>query len=277
MKIMWDKYFTKETGIDGTVIKTMENAWPLDKDSFINTITLPLYERGTIDVDQREAVERLVDAFNRHGWRAAFFVWSIMTIFQKDYRSWDKDFFVKFYTSRELGRGLSPKVLACFLQQGFDNSDVIPIDTWVESFYFHALGIDSLDEFFLAFDDLGKIERMIWLSSQGNKTNMKTFFDMLWCTRFGDLGNKNLRGANPIACYECKLRQHCPGYQKVKDRKVLLKDRRDVIIDTVRRGQVIQSPMLWRKQTVGLSVRMRHGRQNPEEGFQENGNGMATR
>ncbi|MEF9426935.1 MAG: hypothetical protein L0956_07110 [Candidatus Mariimomonas ferrooxydans] len=221
---IWAVYFINERSISGTKIKSMRKSWPQAKDDFIEKVSYPLLKAGKIDNPERLAIERLVDSFNRHSWRAAFFIWSLMTIFEKDYIEWDKEFFINFYTNKN-GVGISEKVVACFLQQGFKNDEVIPIDTWVESFYYHVLGIESLESFFSSFDKLGKIERVIWLSSQANKTNIKTFFDTLWCIRYGDTGNNELRTANPIACYECKLRLNCCGYKKIRDVKVLIKDK----------------------------------------------------
>lgn len=238
---IWVTYFVCETDIEGTKIKSMKGAWPQAKDDFINKVTRPLFQKGKITIDEREAVEKLVDAFNRHSWRAAFFIWSIMSIFQKDYYQWDKNFFIKFYLSKNTGVGISEKVIACFLQQGFKNDEVIPIDIWVQSFYEAVLGIDSKEEFFNKFDKLGKLERIIWLSSQANKTNIKTFFDLLWCTRYGDTGNNELRGANPISCYECKLRKSCPGYQKISDYKVLVIDKEKLKIEGSSGGKIVKT------------------------------------
>ncbi|MFC1789651.1 hypothetical protein ACFLYY_01595 [Patescibacteria group bacterium] len=237
---IWNIYFRIVTEIDNVKIKTMAKSWPAAKDDFINSVTYPLFLRKKLSLDERLAIERLVDAFNRHSWRASFFIWSIMTIFEKDYYLWDKNFFIKFYTQNRKGVGLSEKAVACFLQQGFKNNEVIPIDTWVESFYENALGIMDKKVFFNTFDNLGKIERAIWLAAQSKKTNIKTFFDMLWCIRFGDTGNTELRGPNPISCYECKLMIKCPGFQKIKNELVLVKNKTKVVLDK----KFISSPQI---------------------------------
>lgn len=69
---------------------------------------------------------------------------------------------------------------------------------------------------------LGKLERVIWLASQSNKTNMKHFFDILWCQRYGTIGNDQLRGVNPLACSLCRLKQTCLGLAKSANHKVFL-------------------------------------------------------
>jgi len=230
MSKIWNLYFTEKTSISGTTIRSMRKSWPQSKDKFIEEVSYPLYAAGKLSVDERNDLERLVDAFNRLSWRAAFFIWSIMSIFEKDYRSWDKDFFTRFYINKQ-GVGVSEKVVACFLQQGFGNEDVIPIDTWVEAFYQHVLSISKQEDFFTKFSKLGKLERSIWLSSQANKTNIKAFFDLMWCTRYGDTGNNQLRGPNPIACYECKLRSKCMGYKNIRNRNVLIRDKTKIAVD----------------------------------------------
>jgi len=231
IKKIWEIYFTEEQELGGMKIKSMARAWPQAKDNFIKEVTFPLYQKGKLTLEEKQGIDRLVDAFNRHSWRAAFFIWSIMSLHNKDYRKWDKKFFVKFYLNKKRTVGSSPKVIACFLQQGFKNEEVIPIDIWVKSFYELALGIQTEEEFFNSFSKMGKLERAIWLSSQANKTNIKTFFDLMWCTRFGVTGNSELRGPNPISCYECRLQKNCPSYKKISNSLVLINEEKNEKID----------------------------------------------
>lgn len=224
MDKIWKYFFTEKQNLQGMTIRTMKKSFPQSKDEFMKKITYPLYKSKKITLDELQNIDRLVDAFNRHSWRSAFFIWSIMSISEKDYREWDKKFFVEFYLSKFKGSGISPKVIACFLQQGFKNEEAIPIDIWIKSFYELALGIKSEKDFFESFSKMGKLERAIWLSSQANKTNIKTFFDLMWCTRFGVKGNRELRGPNPISCYECKLRTKCPSFSEISNENVLIKE-----------------------------------------------------
>ncbi|MFC1548705.1 hypothetical protein ACFL5E_01950 [Candidatus Omnitrophota bacterium] len=243
MEKVWDHCFTEETELDGHIIKSMPRSWPQNKDSFIKDVASPLCSDGVITETQKHALERLVDAFNRHSWRAAFFLWSIMNIKMDDYRKWDKDYFVKFYLSNT-GVGISPKVIACFLQQGFKNADVIPLDTWIETFYKYPLGISKKEDFLTTFSNMGKLERAIWLSSQANKTNIRAFFDLLWCQRYGVTGNNELRGANPITCYECRLKNTCVGFAQITDSKVLIKEEQRIAITETTRGKFLASNTL---------------------------------
>ena len=181
----------------------------------------PLYESKILNEDERICIERLVDAFNRHSWRAAYFISAYVAI-DKNYDSWTKDFFKNLYINGGRLKGYSEKVIACFLQQGFKKEEIIPIDIWIESFFWYPLGISTIENFYDTFTHLGKLERVIWLASQSNKTNMKKFFDLLWCQRYGTTGNGSLRGINPIACSECALKRTCVGLSNERSKKVLL-------------------------------------------------------
>lgn len=222
MKKLFDNEFTKEITIDKVLFKVMPKAWKRNKDDFINSVSNRLYSLGIFNEEDRFYAEKLVDAFNRHAWRAAYFISAYLNIEYADYRLWTKEFFKDFYDNGSKLKGYSEKVIACFLQQGFGKEEIIPIDTWIETFYRFPLGINTRSEFYDAFSGLGKIERMIWLASQANKTNMKNFFDVLWCQRYGVIGNKELRGVNPASCYGCKLNTTCVGLSQILDEFVLV-------------------------------------------------------
>jgi len=200
----------------------MPTAWKQNKDNFITNVSGKYFSKGEISEEDKYFAEILVDAFNRHPWRAAYFISAFLNIEQTDYRTWNKDFFIDFYDSGDKLIGYSQKVIACFLQQGFANEEIIPIDTWIETFYQYPLGIETRSKFYNDFDMLGKLERVIWLASQSNKTNMKNFFDILWCQRYGTIGNKKFRGVNPLACSLCKLKESCVGLSKKLSDNVLI-------------------------------------------------------
>lgn len=218
---LFKRYFTKKVTINSVDFYSMEKAWPRNKNEFIEKVSAPLYLEGYLTEEEKYIAERLVDAFNRHAWRASYFISSYMNL-DKDYSSWSKEFFTNFYENGSKLKGYSEKAMACFLQQGFLNNEAIPIDTWIETFYKYPLGINKKIDFFDQFSNLGKLERLIWLSSQSNKTNMKTFFDVLWCQRYGTTGNRQLRGINPIACYSCSLKNSCVGLKNHLDDSIYL-------------------------------------------------------
>lgn len=227
-KKLFAKYFTVPVKIDNFIFYAMNKAWKQNKDSFINLISTPLYEDGTFNEVEKKCSEKLVDAFNRNARRASFFISTYINI-DKNYESWSKTFFNEFYNNGKKLKGYSEKVIACFLQQGFSNTEAIPIDTWIKTFYEFPLGITSNIDFFNTFSNIGKLERMIWLSSQSNKTNMKNFYNILWCQRYGVNGNSELRGINPISCYSCNLKSSCFGLKSHYDDTVYLTDIKDDI------------------------------------------------
>ena len=224
MKKLFETQFTKLQDIDDTTFQVMPKAWKQNKDDFIENVSKPLYMQGILTSDERFYAERLVDAFNRHAWRAAYFISAFMNIYNKDYYTWEKPFFKEVYDNGSKLKGYSEKVIACFLQQGFGKKDIIPVDTWIETFYRFPLGISTRTEFYNSFTTLGKLERVIWLASQSNKTNMKNFFDILWCQRYGVIGNGTLRGINPIACRSCKLKYTCVGAKSYHNKLVRLQN-----------------------------------------------------
>lgn len=214
--------FTNSVTIGGTTFNVMPKAWKQNKDDFIINVSGKYYSAGIISEEDKYFAEILVDAFNRHAWRAAYFISAFLNIEQTDYRTWSKSFFKDFYNSGSKLKGYSEKVMACFLQQGFAKDEIIPIDTWIETFYLFPLGIETRSDFYDDFDMLGKLERVIWLASQSNKTNMKNFFNILWCQRYGTIGNGELRGVNPLACSLCKLSHTCVGLSKKLSDNVLI-------------------------------------------------------
>lgn len=224
MKKLFELDFSKSITIDDLTFKVMPKAWKQNKEEFIKNVSGKYYSTGQLTETDKYYLEFLVDAFNRHPWRAAFFISAFLNIENSDYRTWNKNFFNTFYEKGNKLKGYSQKAFACFLQQGFENEEIIPIDTWIETFYEYPLGIETKQEFFNSFEMLGKLERVIWLASQANKTNMKNFFDILWCQRYGVIGNKELRGVNPLACSLCNLSATCVGLSKIKNERVLLSD-----------------------------------------------------
>lgn len=214
--------FTNTVTISGVDFKVMPKAWKQNKDDFITNVTGKYYSAGQLTEEDKYYIEKLVDAFNRHAWRAAYFISAFLTIEFSDYKFWSKQFFKEYYDLGPKLKGYSEKVVACFLQQGFGNEEIIPIDTWIETFYRFPLGITSRAQFYDDFNMLGKLERVIWLASQSNKTNMKNFFDILWCQRYGTIGNGELRGINPLACSLCKLKSTCVGLSKESSNKVFI-------------------------------------------------------
>ncbi|WP_268544018.1 hypothetical protein [Candidatus Nitrosotenuis cloacae] len=225
--------FTIESDIE---ICAADRGWGDNIDEFDKEYAKSWEADGTITANERKILNRLVSAFNRHPGRTTFFVWSLMSILHKPYQAFDKDYYGRFYKLAENPniRGVAPKVVGCFLQQGFGHEEIIPVDTWVESFHKGPLGIDSKFDFFKEFKHLGKIERMIWKVSQAKKTNADPLMNVLWCIRFGETGNHVIRYANPLSCYVCDFHTRgCPGFEKIKNKKILIKEEANVNVEDI--------------------------------------------
>ena len=230
IKEFWNAVYTLEVDFHGNTLSSYpKNAIPSNfedkegKKGFISTFQ-PKFSRETFD-----KVKELIVAYNRMPERALGFIWSLMTSSTYDLRNLfsNRSHFEDFYLLNF--RGPHVKVIACYLQQSF-NMQAIPIDTWVECFIHYPLGFDTLthknlskngkQNFYNEFDNIAKLERIIWIVSQQNKTNKTEFLDAMWCTRFGVEDSKEIRGANPISCYKCTLRESCPGFLAIENASV---------------------------------------------------------
>jgi hypothetical protein len=159
----------------------------------------------------------------------------VATDFRKAFSN--RSIFKEFYKDHSDKKGSSSKVIACFLQQAF-GIEAFPIDTWVKTFIYYPLGMkpkddgkgepgkDLQDDLYSKYNRLDKLEKLIWVSSMGNKTNKKEFMDILWCQRYGtDKGDKGpCRGANPLACSQCILNSECLSYKEIKDEYIYVSD-----------------------------------------------------
>lgn len=213
-----------------------DEGWGKNIDEFDKEFAKKWKNEGIITSEERKILNKLVSAFNRHPGRTTYFVWALMSISHKPYQEYDREYYQKFYELAENSnvKGISPKVVGCFLQQGFEQEEMIPIDTWVESFHKGPLGIDSKFDFFKSFKKIGKLERMIWKVSQAKKTNAEPLMNVLWCIRFGETGNHMIRYANPLSCYACDFHtKGCPGFEKIRKNKVMIKNESDVNVKTI--------------------------------------------
>jgi len=223
--------------IHGVEIFAADEGWGDNIDEFDKKYATEWKNQGLISDNEKKSLKKLVSAFNRHPGRATYFVWALMSIAHKPYHEYDLDYYLDFYRMAENNnfKGISPKVVGCFLQQGFEQQEMIPIDTWVESFHKGPLGIENKFDFFKSFKKLGKLERMIWKVSQAKKTNADPLMNVLWCVRFGETGNHVIRQANPLSCYACDFHQMgCPGYEQIRKKQVFVKEESDVDIINIK-------------------------------------------
>jgi hypothetical protein len=119
----------------------------------------------------------------------------------------------------------TPKVIALYAQQCFGNTCALPIDTWVETFMKWPLLIypaagRNLQGIFASANNLGKVERLLWISAQARKVHSSLCDDALWCTKYASTGKP--RGANPFACNAClaSIRNSCPAYASISTQTV---------------------------------------------------------
>ena len=189
-------------------------------------------------IDEFDTLDRLRHIFNRNCTRMYHFVWNLMTFIEHGFDNFsERNDFKKILLHHHERKGFSSKVLACILQQCF-GYEAMPIDTWVKTFVIYAFGFDPTGdgkgdlspsntlELYDNFTDLDKLEKIIWVSSMGNKTNKTEFEDILWCQRYGtDEGADGpCRGANPLACTNCCLRTSCIGFERISDGYMMVSD-----------------------------------------------------
>ena len=233
-KKFWAKEYTDSFSVGGHNFKSAPtSALPLDASSFETR-----YENMLSD-DDYDKISRLRQIFNRMPGRLYGYIWNIMTPVTTDFRNAfrKRDVFKEFYRDHSKKKGSSSKVIACFLQQAF-GIEAFPIDTWVKTFIYYPLGMmpkddgtgepsKSLqDDLYSKYNRLDKLEKLIWVSSMGNKTNKKEFMDILWCQRYGtDKGDDGpCRGANPLSCSQCVLQSECLSYKAIKEEFIYVSD-----------------------------------------------------
>lgn len=188
-----------------------------------------------------DEISKLRQIFNRMPLRFYGYIWNMMTFVETGYDEFSereklRDF-QKFHHDK---KGSSSKVLACILQQCF-GLEALPIDTWVKTFIQYPLALDvysdgksknpskeDIEQLYASFNNLDKLEKLIWVSSMGNKTNKTNFEDILWCQRYGtDKQHKGpCRGVNPLSCSQCLLRENCPGFEQISEDIVVVEDDR---------------------------------------------------
>lgn len=119
----------------------------------------------------------------------------------------------------------TPKVIALYAQQCFGNTCALPVDTWVETFMKWPLKIyptrgRGLQRVFASANNLGKVERLLWISAQARKVHSSLCDDIPWCSKYDSEGKP--RGANPLACNACllRIRNTCPAYADIAGKTI---------------------------------------------------------
>jgi hypothetical protein len=100
---------------------------------------------------------------------------------------------------RNMGEGFqSKKVIAIYAQQCHANHHCLPVDTWIAAFLAYPLAVAEYDRksgtprgtkanrnaiqtFISAGNQLGKVERLLWVTAQARKIHSTICDDALWC------------------------------------------------------------------------------------------------
>lgn len=237
-KFFWELEYTKNFTVNGHQFKYADKSTlPIKPDVFIERYTASLG-------NHYDNISKLRQIYNRMPGRLYGYIWNLMTPTTTDFKSAfeNRDAFKEFYRDHSNKKGSSSKVIACFLQQAF-GIEAFPIDTWVKTFIFYPLGVSPKDDghsapskaiqndLYEKYNRLDKLEKIIWASSMGNKTNKTEFLDILWCQRYGtDLGSKGpCRGANPLSCLQCTLKDVCLAYDSIKEDRISISANEDLL------------------------------------------------
>lgn len=182
-----------------------------------------------VEKPTEKLLTQLKEDLNRMYQRPFVLIVYLYNMFQGlDFDKFEREDYVRIY--REEPRTLYPKVLAMILQQVAGNFDVIPVDTWVKTFFKYLLDT-SPSEIPQSGRKLGKFERFVWNASQLRKTNQPLFDEIIHCIKTGILLSENMhmRRPNPLSCHLCKLSEEgCPVYERKKSGKVAVIDRETV-------------------------------------------------
>jgi hypothetical protein len=122
----------------------------------------------------------------------------------------------------------SPKVIHIYAQQSFGNGAAMPIDIWMETFFQWPLNLyknygkkTRNEDVLSSSSNLGRVERLLWVSAQARKVHSSACNDAIWCTKYAS--NRKPRGANPLACRICltSIRDVCPAYADIKQKQIV--------------------------------------------------------
>lgn len=121
----------------------------------------------------------------------------------------------------------SPKVIQIYAQQCFGNPAAMPVDTWINTLlrwplFVYPVGpsVSPYRDVFSVSGTLGKVERLLWVTSQARKVHSSACNDAIWCIKNGS--NGKARGANPLACNICSdaIRNSCPTYAAIRTKTI---------------------------------------------------------
>jgi hypothetical protein len=79
-----------------------------------------------------------------------------------------------------------------------------------------AINRQVVINFISAASQLGKVERLLWITAQARKIHSPVCDDALWCIK--ESAGLKARGANPLACKACNIaiRTVCPAFHAIQ-------------------------------------------------------------
>jgi len=133
--------------------------------------------------------------------------------------------------------GVYPKIWGMILQQGFGNPEVIPIDEWIQAFYTIPLRIGSKEEFLNSSQELENSSECSGLPVKSQDKHVHDF-NWIWCLKYGtgkttvevtEGDQQRLRGANPLSCLNCPLKDTCLAYAGISSSDVYVMQIKDEV------------------------------------------------
>lgn len=118
----------------------------------------------------------------------------------------------------------SPKSIQIYAQQSFGNPSAMPFDTWMQTFFRWPLSVwpterrrDKYQFIFSHSQNLGRVERLLWVTAQARKVHSSACNNALWCIKKSS--NEKPRGANPLSCNICldAIRNVCPAFERIRN------------------------------------------------------------
>lgn len=217
--------------IDGITLSTFNNPF---RGKFNTEGIMTIISSASIPQDCRDLAIECFNAFNKGPQRTVIFLMLLDDIRQGRLDPSD-------LISAQCGSiydGLtgaatyqSPKVIQIYAQQSFGNQSAMPIDTWIQTFFMWPLNVwptgrvrNKYRFIFSHSQNLGKLERLLWVTAQARKVHSSACNDALWCMKYSS-GSKP-RGANPFACNICldAIRNRCPAFRTIRNHIIAFND-----------------------------------------------------
>lgn len=230
--------------IDGMNISKFTN--PFAPKKFNTESVLKILTNPPIPYDKRQFAEQCFNAFGKGPQRTVIFLMLLDDIRHKRISPatlTSPQCGSIYDTLKSVSSYQSPKVIEIYAQQSFGNTAAMPIDTWIETFMKWPLNVwptgkikNKYQYIFSHSQNLGKVERLLWVTGQARKVHSSACNNALWCVKYSSRstpeeevstsGNNKRkaipRGANPLSCNICTtaIRNCCPAYEKIKNSKV---------------------------------------------------------